>query len=563
MPSPTVVLVGAEFEENLSLRYLAATVQQAGFSAEIVPFNTAEALPGVVEATLAAKPLVVGISVPFQLRARELLSLGAALRKRGYDGHICIGGHFATFEFENILRDFTAVDSVVRHEGEYPFRWICEQVRDGRAVTARQGVVVRCGDGIDAGPAHPLPQLDSLPFPIRRAATGTAMGIAAAPLVGSRGCYADCSFCCIYAYADNAAGARYRRRSPENVVAEMGQLYHRHGVRIFVFQDDNFFLPTVAPNLKRYRRFEELMREEGIEQAGLVIKCRPNDVDEELFALLKSMGLIRAYVGIETNSDEGIVSLNRRITAEDNRRAMTILRKLDIYNSFNVLIFDPEATLAGVAANLDFMADHTDFAFNFCRTEVYAGTPIKRILQSEGRLTGDYMAWDYEMRDDRVELLFRIALLAFNRRNFDHDGVHTLNMGARFDHEVVKRCYPDVWEASWGNEVIALSRQVGSDSVNHMRRALEFARTCDPYDDATVRAFALDLARSVAASDLELIAEVKRLRRRLETALSAHLTDGKSWPVWAAETRRLASSTGRELSTELLPSPSAATGGVK
>ena len=151
MPNPTVALVGAEFEENLSLRYLAASVQQAGFTAEIVPFNIAGDLPRVVAQALAARPVVVGISVPFQLRARELLSLGSALRKRGYEGHICIGGHFATFEFENILRDFTAIDSVVRHEGEDPFRWICEQVRDGLPVTARPGVVVRANDGIDAG----------------------------------------------------------------------------------------------------------------------------------------------------------------------------------------------------------------------------------------------------------------------------------------------------------------------------------------------------------------------------------------------------------------------------
>jgi radical SAM superfamily enzyme YgiQ (UPF0313 family) len=406
MPSPTVVLVGAEFEENLSLRYLASSVQQAGFTAEIVPFNTAGALSRAVDATLAAKPVVVGISVPFQLRARELLGLATALRRRGYEGHITIGGHFATFEYENILRDFSAIDSVVRHEGEEPFRWICEQVRDGLPVTARPGVVVRSGGGVEVGPAHPLPQLDTLPFPDRRGTPGAAMGINAAPLVGSRGCYADCSFCCIYAYADNAAGARYRRRSPENVVAEMSEMYHQRGVRIFVFQDDNFFLPTVAPNIKRYRRFAELMREAGLENVGLVIKCRPNDVDEELFTLLKSMGLIRAYVGIETNSDEGIVSLNRRITADDNRRAMAILRQLEIYNSFNILIFDPEATLSGIQANLDFLEGHSDFAFNFCRTEVYAGTPIKRALESEGRLMGDYMAWDYEMREDRVELLF-------------------------------------------------------------------------------------------------------------------------------------------------------------
>jgi hypothetical protein len=257
------------------------------------------------------------------------------------------------------------------------------------------------------------------------------------------------------------------------------------------------------------------------------------------------------------------VSLNRRITAHDNRRAMQILRDLGVYNSFNVLIFDPEATLDGIAANLDFLDDHTDFPFNFCRTEVYAGTPIKRMLESQGRLKGDYLAWDYEMRDERVELLFRIMLLAFNRRNFDNDGVHTLNMGTRFDHEIVRRFYPGVWRDAWGEEARAVSMKVGADSVAHMRRALAFVRACDPWDDVSVRAFALDLSRSVAASDLGFIAGMKGLRRRLEAALEACPRAEKTGPVWAAETRRLSSSSGRELSTERLPAPSAAMGGLK
>ena len=114
----------------------------------------------------------------------------------------------------------------------------------------------------------------------------------------------------------------------------------------------------------------------------------PNDVDRELFRLLKDIGVIRAYVGIETNSDEGIVSLNRRITSEDNRRALRLLDELDVYCSFNVLIFDPEATLDGVEANLDFMEEMADRPFNFCRAEVYAGTPLRQLLEAAGPAPG-------------------------------------------------------------------------------------------------------------------------------------------------------------------------------
>jgi hypothetical protein len=557
-----VALVGAEYEENLSLRYLASALERAGFSAAVVPFNRAEDLPTVVEAVLHVDPLVVGISVPFQLRAVELLDLGTRLRERGYAGHICIGGHFATFEYENVLRDFPAIDSVVRHEGEEPFLKVCELVRQGVRVTAQPGVVVRTSNGIDCGEAHRLPRLDDLPFPDRRGRPHDILGVPCSPIVASRGCYADCSFCCIYAYSENARAPRYRRRSPESIVAEMKQEYERRGVRLFVFHDDNFFLLTATVNLKRYDCITGLLHQEGMDDIALVIKCRPNDVTRELFELLKSIGLIRAYVGIETNSEEGIISLNRRITPDDNRRALQIIRELDIYCSFNVLIFDPEATLEGVECNLDFMDDHADVPFNFCRAEVYAGTPLKSILEAQGRLEGSYLAWNYEMRDPRVELLFRIAVTAFQGRNFKSDGVHNLNMGVRFDNEVMRRFYPSAWDERWHDRLVALSREIGRDSVQRMRGALAFVQQVDLSDRLGVKRFALTMSCELARADLAFIARIKALRREMEQrircqgATAARRHFGHGMPTWAAETARLVSSTGREIAAEPLPNPS-------
>src|SRR5262249_57810824 len=140
------------------------------------------------------------------------------------------------------------------------------------------------------------------------------LGVPTAPIVGSRGCYADCSFCCIFAYAESARGPRYRRRSPEDIVGEMKREREQRGVRLFIFHDDNFFLPHLPTNIERYRRLRELLHREGLADVAFVIKCRPNDVDPELFRLLKEMVVIRAYVGIETNSVEGIVRLHRPVT---------------------------------------------------------------------------------------------------------------------------------------------------------------------------------------------------------------------------------------------------------
>jgi hypothetical protein len=279
------------------------------------------------------------------------------------------------------------------------------------------------------------------------------------------------------------------------------------------------------------------------------------------------MGMVRAYVGIETNSDEGVVSLNRRITAEDNERAMVMLRELEVYSSFNVLIFDPEATLDGVWRNLDFMERFADVPFNFCRAEVYAGTPLKTKLEAEGRLRGDYLAWTYSMRDARVELLFRIATTAFHSRNFKSDGVANLNMGLRFDSEVLRRFYPGRWDAQYQGRVVELSRDVGRNTVENMRRAFAFAADADLTDRRAANAFALALARDVARADLAFLGRFKALRREADArareagAPAADRAYASSMLPWAAETRRLSSSVGRHVSTESLPAPGAATHG--
>ncbi len=586
---PLIALIGSEHEENLSLRYLASAVAQDGIHAAILPVNDASDVERVVRETIALAPFLVGISVPFQMNAPHALAFATRLREGGCAAHITVGGHFATFEYDNLLRDFPAIDSVVRHEGETTLRELCRRLQTGESLTPLEGAVVRTPAGIVDGGKRRIPALDDLPFPDRRGPALRVMGVNVAPILGSRGCYADCAFCCIYAYAENADGARYRRRSPENIVAEMKEEYDRREVRLFVFHDDNFFVPSREQNLSRYRHLKTLIDEAGMTGIALVIKCRPNDVHPELFALLKSMGLIRTYVGIETNSDEGIVSLNRRITSEDNRRALQTFRALDIYHSFNVLIFDPEATMDGIARNLDFMEEFADVPFNFCRAEVYAGTPLKQILEQQGRLVGDYFAWGYSMRDARVELLFRIAVTAFSSRNFKADGVANLNMGIRVDQEMLRHFYPTAWDAAWHERVRDFSRRVGLDSVSAMRSAFDFVQTVALDDHAGVKAFTLSLSRQVARADLAFVAECKALRREMERRVGivrqtpdssgdGDTMEGGRLP-WAAETSRLGaltspsgtvtapsgaltaplgaltSSVGLDLATERLPVP--------
>ncbi|GEM_PF-4350392 len=52
--------------------------------------------------------------------------------------------------------------------------------------------------------------------------------------------------------------------------------------------------------------------------------------------------------------------------------------------------------------NFDFMAEASDFPFNFSLIELYAGTPLLRRMLGENRTTGDWLHYDYRLRTPEV-----------------------------------------------------------------------------------------------------------------------------------------------------------------
>ena len=113
------------------------------------------------------------------------------------------------------------------------------------------------------------------------------------------------------------------------------------------------------------------------------------------------MGLIRAYVGIESGAQHALEVFGKRTSVADNRHAVLTLQQLGILADFNLLMFNPYTTLDDVEDDLAFVEDLAgdgSVPVSIARMEVYSGTPFQSRLASEGRLLGDYRAWDYADR---------------------------------------------------------------------------------------------------------------------------------------------------------------------
>ena len=256
-----VALVGAELEENLGLRYMAAALEGRGYQVELVPFNAERDILAVAKQVTAYEPEITGLSMVFTGRAREFCRMAETLREVGYQGHLIAGGHFACLNCERLLRDFPAFDSVALGEGEDIICNLADHLDDLSRVS---GLCYRRSDGsIEVNPSTGNPEnLDALPFP-KRTTFQNYFGKPIANILSSRGCYRDCAFCSINAWYKQGGGKKFRLRSIENLVAEMKELYFRHGIRIFNFHDDNFFHPHPETAVQRFDQLRSSLRREG------------------------------------------------------------------------------------------------------------------------------------------------------------------------------------------------------------------------------------------------------------------------------------------------------------
>jgi anaerobic magnesium-protoporphyrin IX monomethyl ester cyclase len=495
---PSVALIGPEFEENLSLRYLASSLESAGYSSAILSFNQEQDLVSIVEELTKSDepPLLVGLSLAFQWRAKDFLALAMALRQSGYKGHITAGGHFATFEAREILGDFPELDSICRQESEETIVSLVRAVERGSALHTIPGLALRDTQGKAFLTEQPkLPDLARLPWPDRRGEPAACFDHAIAPLVGSRGCYANCTFCCIAAWHEETQpGKRYRLREVEDVADEMLSLHTKRGIEIFVFHDDNFFVPGHKRNIERFTALADAIERRKFGRFATVVKARPTDVHPDVFRILKErLHCIRTYVGVETDADQGLETLGRWAQPRHNREAIRILRDLNYYACFNMLIFDPDTTLDSLETNIAFIREAAEFPFNFGRVELYAGTPLLARMQNEKRCRGDYLQWDYDLASPEVERVFSLSMRCFHERNFGDTALANDLMGTRFDVAVAEHFHAGQFQGEWLTEGKRLTRELALDSADALTEILDHVQRGHGDDDYFVRSLSMRL----------------------------------------------------------------------
>ena len=304
----------------LSLTWVAAIAERAGHEVIIVDARTLQlSMEDVYDRLREFQPDVIGFMMTTYM-FRETLEWIRFLKQR-LKVPVMVGGYnLRVYPNESVTPDdidFGCVNSAL-----YTVPALLSELESGRNFADVPGLVYKDNGKIlvtdsveERFEDYPFPARHLLPnelyaeFPTERK-NFTVM-------VTSKGCPRACEFC-------EAGRTTYNPRTPETVVAEMEECYHKHGVREIDVFDYEFLI-----NRKRAERIFDLMIERGIDVTW-ACRARIDSVDADLLAKMKRAGCVRIYFGIESGEQETLDRINKGITVAQIRETIGLCKDMGI-----------------------------------------------------------------------------------------------------------------------------------------------------------------------------------------------------------------------------------------
>lgn len=413
-----------QFQEPLNLCYLAAVLRRDGFDVRLLDAEFSEmSSEQILEEVAGDGPTLIGLSVMSEGALAGTMEICDGLRRwAAPNAHVTVGGHFATFNTEYLLRMAPEIDSAVLFEGENVISELARHVVGKTGDWRLTPGIAYLSDGPGSGlrrtaPAPPLLDLDDLPPPARDLLPkAIQLGLSPAVL-SSRGCSGRCSFCTIHSFMRHSSGTAWRGRSGENVLAEIRMLTENFRVGEIGFLDDDYIGTRNAGRTRAADIAERILRA----KLDIIynIECRPDMIERDLFAKLRDSGLRSVFVGVESVSANAIRVFNKGTSRDVACRAMDTLADLGLDADVGFILYHPYATLEEIREGYAFLKRYgqLDVHTALNRLFIAPGAPIRERLIAEGRLRDVASPTamgneEYEYADPRVGVLLAVLRVA-------------------------------------------------------------------------------------------------------------------------------------------------------
>lgn len=341
------------------LMYLAAVAEKADFEAKIVDYSQG----GDFEKDLREfQPdyILVNVATPTFKNDISVLTLAKEICPDIIT--IAKGAAFLTVAFE-VMYFAKDLDIIIYGEAEETLR----EILQGKPYSEILGIYYHDDVRVKFTGARPfIENLDSLPFPARHLVDNNIYrrpdtGEVQAVVKVSRGCPFHCFFC----LATPVAGAKVRKRSPQNIVDELKECVEKYGIKNFLFWSDIF-------NIDKSWVMElcRLIIDSGLDITWSA-NTRADTADEEMAEMMYKSGCRLVSIGVESGSQEMLNHIGKKITLDDVRLTVRIFKKfgIKIYNYFVIGL--PWETEETVEDTIDFAIELDSDFISF-----YTATPL-------------------------------------------------------------------------------------------------------------------------------------------------------------------------------------------
>ncbi len=379
----------------LALAYLASSIKKLNVDVRILDCLLKKfTFPDFNKYLRDYNPDVIGFT-SFTMEFKSALKMAEIAKSLNPKVKIIFGGPHVSNVPEDSLKN-RATDFIFRAEAEEGFPRLIEELikqKNNRNYKPDFKKIPCLGwknkNKIILNPIKLLENLDSLAFPDfdllefnKYPKLYLAKKHPSAPILTSRGCPFNCTFCT----AKQLSGTKWRFRSAENIIKEIKILKEKYNIQEFQIWDDNFTM-----NKERAKKFCDLLIKENL---NLSWWC-PNGVrletlDKELLIKMKKAGCYAIAFGIESGSEKIQRDMNKNINFKHLREMVTFAYNLGFRTQGFFILGYPTETREDILKTIKLAKSLPLMRASISLFQPLFGSKIYEDLKKQGKIPKDY-----------------------------------------------------------------------------------------------------------------------------------------------------------------------------
>ena len=427
---------------NIGMDQLLGYLRDKGFDIEIKYFKTRESAEIIYNQFIEQFDLYA-FSVNIA-NYTKCLNICQMIKKDNPKAVIDFGGGYPTRYYREIFKETDDVDFIVLGDGEYPSEYLFDSLAKRKqfpyldiqikheAIATKNDLINKrdfFNKEITWNPAYDYYEKDDESTNSRKVHCIQ---------IKNNVCTGNCSFC-------TERHGKVIYKDIKFIVDQIEYVYKRYKVQKIYFTDDNILDPNTE-DAKRH--LKQLCLELQRRKMKLSYQCymkafslNNTPGDHELLSLMRSIGFVEVFIGIEAGNQEDLDLYNKFTTVEQNYEIISLLKQHDIFPIMGFIAFNPYSTKKRIQENFRYLCDTKctylhNYLYSFTVINKYTKLYDKLLVSDEA----EYVNVDFSYKNSEVEEVLNYVknemLPRLRKVDYELDWVTYSAM----EHEI---CYPD------------------------------------------------------------------------------------------------------------------------